>query len=170
MNTSHELLNEYVACQALALFAQQKEVDKLKVEIEKLKTENDGLKDENKRLGDANRRLVDENLGYAVKLRNTESSMNIYKAVIERMRGTKERRKVAPYGVEIISTGEYRDGRVETNVGWSDGTITKVWLAKGEENDPYVAFTAALAKKVYGSNSAVHRIVNSDNNSHFVDL
>lgn len=156
MNISHELMNEYVACQALALFAQQKEVDKLKAEIEKL--------------SDANKKLHDENLAYVVNLRNTERSMSIYKASVERMKGASARSKSSAYGVEIISTGEYKDGRVETIVGWSDGTITKVWLAKGEENDPYVAFTAALAKKVYGSNSAVHRIVNSDNNSHFIDL
>jgi len=156
MNISHELLNEYVASQGLALFAQQKEVDKLKAEIEKLKAEN--------------QKWVDESLACAVNLRNTEGLMNIYRASVERMEEMNAKGKGSPYGVEIISTGEYKDGKVETIVGWSDGTITKVWLAKGEENDPYVAFTAALAKKVYGSNSAVHRIVNSDNNSHFVDL
>lgn len=163
MNISRELMNEYVACQALMSFAQQKEVDRLKAEIEKLKAENDGLRAENKK-------WCDESLACALKLQGTERSREVYKTAIERMKEAKTRSRVPSYGVEVISTGEYRDGRVETIVGWSDGTITRVWLAKGEENDPYVAFTAALAKKVYGSNSAVHRIVNSDNNSHFTDL
>lgn len=156
MDISRELMSEYVASQGLALFAQQKEIDKLKAEIEKLKAEN--------------KRLTDENLSCAINLRNTESSMSFYKASVERMRGASARAKSSAYGVEIISTGEYRDGRVETIVGWLDGTATRVWLAKGEQNDPYIAFTAALAKKVYGSNSAIHRIVNSEHNSHFYDL
>lgn len=191
MNISNELMNEYVACQALALFTQQKEVDRLREEVEvlehkhrasraeagdkdgqiiQLESEVKRLKAENKKLSDANKKLADENLGYAINLRNTESLMSFYKASVEHMRGASARAKSSAYGVEIISTGEYKDGRVETIVGWSDGTITRVWLAKGEENDPYVAFTAALAKKVYGSNSAIHRIVNSEHNSHFIDL
>lgn len=191
MNISNELMNEYVACQALALFAQQKEIDKLKEELSvlehkhrasraevgdkdgqiiQLESEVKRLKAENKKLSDTNKKLAGENLDYVMKLRSAEGAMSVYKASVERMRGAGAREKGSSYGVEIISTGEYKDGRVETIVGWSDGTITKVRLAKGEENDPYIAFTAALAKKVYGSNSAIHRIVNSDNNSHFVDL
>lgn len=191
MDISRELMSEYVASQGLALFAQQKELDKLKEEMDvlehkhralkaevgdkdgqiiQLESEVKRLKTENKKLSDANKKLAGESIDYALRLRSAEGSMNVYRASVERMRGASARAKSSAYGVEIISTGEYRDGRVETIVGWLDGTATRVWLAKGEENDPYVAFTAALAKKVYGSNSAIHRIVNSEHNSHFYDL
>lgn len=46
-----------------------------------------------------------------------------------------------------------------TVVMWKDGTKTIVHRAEGTEDSPYAAFTAALAIKCYGSNSAVNRIV-----------
>ena len=46
-----------------------------------------------------------------------------------------------------------------TIVFWSDGTKTIVKRAEDEENNPYVAFTAALAIKTYGTNSKVKSIV-----------
>ena len=51
-----------------------------------------------------------------------------------------------------------RDG-VTTVVFWQDGTKTIVKRAVDEEYSPYAALTAALAIKVFGSNSAVKRIV-----------
>lgn len=47
----------------------------------------------------------------------------------------------------------------ETIVIWKDGTRTTVKPMMGVPHNPYSAFTAALAKKVYGSNSRVNRIV-----------
>ena len=47
-----------------------------------------------------------------------------------------------------------------TIVFWQDGTKTMVRRAMDEETDsPYEAFTAALAIKIFGSNSAVKRTV-----------
>jgi len=46
-------------------------------------------------------------------------------------------------------------------VFWEDGTKTVVKRKKGEQDNVYHAFTAALAKKLYGSNSAINRIVDS---------
>lgn len=46
-------------------------------------------------------------------------------------------------------------------VFWADGTKTVVKRKKGEQDNVYHAFTAALAKKLYGSNSAINRIVDS---------
>lgn len=47
-----------------------------------------------------------------------------------------------------------------TIVFWEDGTKTMVRRAMDEETDsPYEAFTAALAIKIFGSNSAVKRTV-----------
>lgn len=46
-----------------------------------------------------------------------------------------------------------------TVVYWKDGTRTIVHKAEGEEDNKYHAFCAALAKKVYGSNAEVNRIV-----------
>lgn len=50
-----------------------------------------------------------------------------------------------------------------TIVFWNDGTKTMVRRAMDEETDsPYDAFTAALAIKIFGSNSAVKRIVKNN--------
>lgn len=46
-----------------------------------------------------------------------------------------------------------------TIVFWEDNTKTVVRLEEGKEYDEYAAFTAALAKKCYGSNSKVHKIL-----------
>ena len=46
-----------------------------------------------------------------------------------------------------------------TIVFWKDGTKTIVKCADDEYYDIYSAFTAALAKKVYGSNSQVKKIL-----------
>lgn len=47
----------------------------------------------------------------------------------------------------------------ETIVIWKDGTKTKVKLMEGEKSSPYTAYTAALAKRIYGSNTQVSKIV-----------
>lgn len=46
-------------------------------------------------------------------------------------------------------------------VFWGDGTKTIVKRAEDEEDNDYAAFTAALGIKLYGSNSALKRIVRS---------
>lgn len=46
-----------------------------------------------------------------------------------------------------------------TIVFWADGTKTVVKLSEDEQDNAYAAFTAALGIKVYGSNSALKRIV-----------
>lgn len=46
-------------------------------------------------------------------------------------------------------------------VFWKDGTKTIVKRKKGEPDNLYHAFTAALAKKIFGSNSHVNRIIES---------
>lgn len=51
-----------------------------------------------------------------------------------------------------------KNGRA-TIVLWPDGTKTVVKLAEGDEPSDYAAFTAALAKKVYGSNSRIKAIL-----------
>ena len=62
--------------------------------------------------------------------------------------------KVNPYEPKrIIKSGPC------TIVFWNDGTKTVVKRSEDDAEDDYSAFTAALAKKVYGSTSAVKRIV-----------
>ena len=61
--------------------------------------------------------------------------------------------KMMPEPKKIIRSGEY------TTVLWKDGTKTIVKRMPGSEDSDYAAFTAALAKKVYGTNSKVERIV-----------
>ena len=51
-----------------------------------------------------------------------------------------------------------KDGMV-TVVFWKDGTATSVRCGAGEQYDDYVAFCAALAKKIFLSNSAVKRVL-----------
>ena len=46
-----------------------------------------------------------------------------------------------------------------THVFWMDGTKTTVKRQEGAVDNPYSAFTAALAIKIYGNNSAVNRLI-----------
>jgi predicted heme/steroid binding protein len=46
-----------------------------------------------------------------------------------------------------------------TIVFWKDGTKTVVKCMEGTPFNPYYGFVCALAKKVYGSNSLISRIV-----------
>ncbi len=62
-------------------------------------------------------------------------------------------RPLTPIPVKIIKSGPV------TVVFWEDGTKTIVRCAKDEVLDDYDAFTAALAKKVYGSNTHVKKII-----------
>lgn len=60
----------------------------------------------------------------------------------------------------------YRVKRIQKNgpatiVFWQDGTKTIVRRGEDEPDSDYAAFTAALARKIYGSNSAVKRIVST---------
>lgn len=47
-----------------------------------------------------------------------------------------------------------------TTVKWEDGTYTTVKRSPDDPEDDYAAFTAALAIKLYGSNSALKRMLN----------
>lgn len=46
-----------------------------------------------------------------------------------------------------------------TIVFWEDGTKTVVRLKEGDKYDPYAAFTAAVAKRLYGKNMKISEIV-----------
>lgn len=61
---------------------------------------------------------------------------------------------------EIIIERE-KKGCHYTTIKWTDGTYTSVKASEDDagERSAYMAFCAALAKKLYGSNSAVHRAV-----------
>ena len=48
---------------------------------------------------------------------------------------------------------------VATVVFWTDGTKTVVKCAEGTKYDEYAAFCIALAKKIYGNNSALKRAI-----------
>lgn len=65
--------------------------------------------------------------------------------------------------VELEDTPVYpvyikKDGST-TIVYWDDGTSTAVKACKDDPVSDYSAFCAALAKKVYGSNCNVHRMI-----------
>ena len=46
-----------------------------------------------------------------------------------------------------------------TIVFWDDGEKTIVKKSEGEEDSPYDAFSAALAKRIYGSNSKIRKML-----------
>ena len=48
-----------------------------------------------------------------------------------------------------------------TTVIWSDGDVTVVKRAEGDPDDPYFAVASALAIRVYGSNSAFKRLIDT---------
>lgn len=48
-----------------------------------------------------------------------------------------------------------------TVVHWEDGTYTAVNMCPTDEDNVYAAFCAALAKKIYGSTSTVHKMIDS---------
>ena len=47
-----------------------------------------------------------------------------------------------------------------TTIEWSDGVKTTVGCIEGQEFDEYGGFTAALAKRLFGSSSAAIRFMN----------
>lgn len=65
-----------------------------------------------------------------------------------------EKKRMAAYmPLRILKSGD------RTIVFWPDGEKTVVKRSQGEPESDYAAFTAALGIKVYGSNSALKRIV-----------
>lgn len=74
-----------------------------------------------------------------------------------------------PSLVELMFASKHSDGcyypeRIlksgnATIVFWGDGTKTVVKLPEGNTPDDYAAFTAALAKKVFGTNTQVKKII-----------
>lgn len=70
------------------------------------------------------------------------------------MEQPKEKPKVVELSVNrILKSGD------RTIVFWSDGTKTIVKKMESEEDSPVDAFTAALAKKLFGSNSRLKKFV-----------
>ena len=65
-----------------------------------------------------------------------------------------ERRIPRKYNVDRI----VKSGPV-TIVFWEDGTKTIVRRSDDTEDNPYNAFCAALAKKMYGTNSSLQRMI-----------
>ena len=61
--------------------------------------------------------------------------------------------KSTPTPTKIIRSGPV------TVIFWEDGTNTLVRRTEGAEDDPYLAFCAGLAKKIYGNNSKVKKLI-----------
>ena len=62
------------------------------------------------------------------------------------------------FRLNVTPTKIRKDGLV-TVVFWQDGTATSVRCGAGETYDDYVAFCAALAKKLFLSNSGIKRVL-----------
>lgn len=65
-------------------------------------------------------------------------------------------------GISLVPKYIDRHGNV-TVVKWEDGTVTTVKLSSEdpERYSLYVGYLAALGKKLYGSTSSLHRMVNT---------
>lgn len=64
----------------------------------------------------------------------------------------------------VMSTIDFRVKKIMHNgpatiVFWKDNTKTVVRLKEGDRYDPYAAFTAAVAKRLYGKNMKISEIV-----------
>ena len=59
----------------------------------------------------------------------------------------------------MVNCIDFNPDKGSTTVHWDDDTSTTVRCAKGTEFDEYTAFTAALAKRLYGNNSAIRRMI-----------
>lgn len=44
-------------------------------------------------------------------------------------------------------------------VHWKDGTVTRVRRMKGKQEDPYAAFSAALTKRIFGTNKKINEMI-----------
>lgn len=75
--------------------------------------------------------------------------------MIKETKDKKEREYVSLDIRRIIKNGP------ATIVFWEDNTKTVVVRKKGEKDNMYYAFCAALAKRIYGNNSQVNKIVKS---------
>lgn len=67
-----------------------------------------------------------------------------------------------------LADGTFKPGGLYTTVKWNDGTYTTVKASQDDEVEQsvYMAFCAALAKKLYGTNGAVHRMVERHTDSY----
>ena len=84
---------------------------------------------------------------------NKNDQRTIGEAVFYWMAGLNEKAKYT--AKRILKSGN------RMIVFWEDGTKTVVKRAEDEEDNDYAAFTAALGIKLYGSNSALKRVVRS---------
>lgn len=85
-------------------------------------------------------------------------AMKKVKELEERCKGLEAKlkaQKPIPKVKRILKNGDYM------TVLWEDGDKTIVKRAEDEAESDYAAFTAALGIKVYGSNSALKRLVAS---------
>lgn len=78
-----------------------------------------------------------------------------------RLKEANELLSATPGNIRVanIVTAFWPNKRVRTTVFWGDGKPTTVTLAEGDTADPYTAFCAAFAKKVFGSTHKVRKLV-----------
>jgi len=78
-----------------------------------------------------------------------------------RLKQANELLSATPGNIRVVNiVTEFRPSEpVRTKVYWGDGKATTVTLAVGDIADPYTAFCAALAKKVFGSTPKVRKLV-----------
>lgn len=69
-----------------------------------------------------------------------------------------EKENLRKFAIKIEPKRILQNGPV-TVVFWGDGTKTIVRRSENNADDPYSAFCAALAKKIYGNNSRVKKIL-----------
>lgn len=99
------------------------------------------------RLEQANRELIGHSVALQTENRKLKDANTLLFALPDSVRV-----------VNIVT--EFWTGKpVRTTVYWADGKPTTVTLAEGDTADPYTAFCAAFAKKVFGSTNKVKKLV-----------
>lgn len=94
---------------------------------------------------------------------NSKSDLNALEKYLQIVNtawiGTTVERPKVPVVSRVIYSGS------KTIVLWKDGTKTIVGCSDGETYDEFDGFTAALAKKIYGSTCAIKREIRKKSNS-----
>lgn len=86
------------------------------------------------------------------------NTQNIFERFSNELFGSVENMKAEQRKAEYTPKSILKADRV-TVVFWADGTKTVVRCPENETPDDYEAFTAALAIKIFGSNSKLKKVI-----------
>lgn len=99
-------------------------------------------------------------IGLDASVRINEEDLSLFMFDLNKEPDTKgDKTKMGAYIPDNLLPKQIIYSNPATIVFWGDGTKTVVKVSDKENFNPYYGFCAALAKKVYGNNSLVNKIV-----------